>query len=80
MPQNESSQPDHEIPEEHRVVIAAVVASIAGPYARIAGIRPAAEGAGAWATRGRAAIHASHNIQRGPSAIRSLAAAPGAQK
>ncbi len=69
------------VPERHRVLIAAAVAAVVGPGARILGIMPASAEPAAWTRSGRAAIHGSHNWSRGSSAIRSLASSgPGAMK
>jgi hypothetical protein len=69
-----SSQPETDVPERHRVLIAAAAAVACGQGARILGIG-AVEAAreNAWEQRGRAGIHASHNPAPKDSINRQLA-------
>jgi hypothetical protein len=65
------------IPGHHLVAIAAAVAAALGADARILDI----QAAGFWARMGRRAVQSSHNLLRGPNAIRSLARPdPGANR
>jgi hypothetical protein len=50
------------IPEHHRVLIAAAVAAVCGPGARVLKAVPAGDEAGSWARLGRMAIHYSHSL------------------
>ncbi len=50
------------IPEHHRILIAAAVAAVCGPDARILHAAPAQTETGAWARLGRMAIHYSHSL------------------
>ena len=52
------------IPEHHRVLIAAAVAAVCGPEARVIRAAPAEAEAEAtdWARLGRMAIHHSHSL------------------
>lgn len=50
------------IPEHHRILIAAAVAAVCGPDARVIGAVPLQIEAGAWARFGRTAIHHSHGL------------------
>jgi hypothetical protein len=50
------------IPEHHRVLIAAAVAALCGPDARVLRAVPLQFETGAWARSGRMAIHRSHGL------------------
>ena len=50
------------IPEHHRVLIAAAVAAVCGPNARVLRAVPLQTEAGGWARFGRMAIHHSHSL------------------
>jgi len=57
---NDTGKPT--IPEHHRVLIAATVAAICGPDARILRAVPVVAEPDAWTRLGRAAIHYSHSL------------------
>jgi hypothetical protein len=51
-----------EVPEHHRVLIAAAAAFVFGNNARLRGIRPAGTGS-AWTRQGRKGLLSSHNFR-----------------
>jgi hypothetical protein len=52
-----------EVPEAHRVIIAAAVAAALGPRARLLGIEAVDESVSDWTRRGRTALQRSHNLR-----------------
>ncbi len=53
------------ISERHRILIAAAVAAVCGPTARVLSIKPAASlppPANAWTRQGRLAVKSSHSL------------------
>jgi hypothetical protein len=50
------------IPEHHRILIAAAVAAVCGPDARVLGAVPVQTDADTWTRLGRMAIHHSHSL------------------